>query len=247
MNCPAFGVLFSFYDITQAEGQIRVPVSGPGLLKKQERKETMTIYERMKAAVPIRRAAEHYGLKVSRNGMACCPFHNDGHPSMKLNEEYFFCFGCGAKGDVIAFTSRFLGISTQEATKKLADDFGISAEPEHTALLAMHKHPHIRQFREDEMLCIRVLTDYLHLLDGWKEKYAPQTPNDAYDERFAESCRMLDTVNYLLDCLTVAPMEARVAMVDRLMQDGQMEQFHRYIKRIQEEIRHEPEPDSCCV
>ena len=97
------------------------------------------------------------------------------------------------------------------------------------------------------MLFIRVLTDYLHLLEGWKEKYAPQTPNDAYDDRFVESCRMLDTVNYLLDCLTVVPMEARVAMVDRLMQDGQMEQFRRYIKRIQEEIRHEPEPDSCCV
>ena len=46
----------------------------------------MTIYETIKAAVPVRQAAEHYGLKVNRNGMACCPFHNDRHPSMKLNE-----------------------------------------------------------------------------------------------------------------------------------------------------------------
>ena len=57
----------------------------------------MTIYETIKAAVPVRQAAEHYGLRVNRNGMACCPFHNDRHPSLKLNEDYFFCFGCGAK------------------------------------------------------------------------------------------------------------------------------------------------------
>ena len=61
----------------------------------------MTIYETIKAAISIKQAAEHYGLKVSHNGMTCCPFHHDRHPSLKLNKDYFFCFGCGAKGDVI--------------------------------------------------------------------------------------------------------------------------------------------------
>ncbi len=50
----------------------------------------MTIYGTIKAAISVKQAAEHYGLKVSRNGMACCPFHNDRHPSLKLNEDYFF-------------------------------------------------------------------------------------------------------------------------------------------------------------
>ena len=44
----------------------------------------MTIYETIKAAICVKQAAEHYGLKVSHNGMACCPFHNDRHPSLKL-------------------------------------------------------------------------------------------------------------------------------------------------------------------
>ena len=35
----------------------------------------MTIYETIKAAISVKQAAEHYGLKVSHNGMACCPFH----------------------------------------------------------------------------------------------------------------------------------------------------------------------------
>ena len=89
----------------------------------------MNIFEAVKAAVPVRQAAEHYGLKVSRNGMACCPFHNDRHPSLKLNEEYFFCFGCGAKGDVIDFAAQMFDLSSYEAAQRLAADFGISTQP----------------------------------------------------------------------------------------------------------------------
>ena len=120
----------------------------------------MTIYETIKAAVPVRQAAEHYGLRVNRNGMACCPFHNDRNPSLKLNEEYFYCFGCGAKGDVIDFVARLFDLSNYEAAQRLAADFGISTEPgQAVAVPHKTKRPHIRQFREDEMLCFRVLTD----------------------------------------------------------------------------------------
>lgn len=61
----------------------------------------MTIYESVKASVTPRMAAERYGLKVHPNGMACCPFHPDRHPSMKLNQDYYYCFGCGSRGDVV--------------------------------------------------------------------------------------------------------------------------------------------------
>ena len=46
-------------------------------------------------AVPVKEAAEYYGLEVNRDNMVCCPFHADRTPSMKLNEDYFYCFGCG--------------------------------------------------------------------------------------------------------------------------------------------------------
>lgn len=45
----------------------------------------MTIFEAVKTTVAPRMAAEHFGLSVSRNGMVCCPFHDDSHPSMKDN------------------------------------------------------------------------------------------------------------------------------------------------------------------
>ena len=80
----------------------------------------MTIYETIKVAISVKQAAKHYGLNVNRNGMACCPFHNDRHPSLKLNEDYFFCFGCGAKGDVIDFVARLFDLSNYEAAQRLA-------------------------------------------------------------------------------------------------------------------------------
>lgn len=57
--------------------------------------------------------------------MVCCPLHNDRHPSLKLNEDYFYCFGCGATGDVIELVFRLFGLSAYEAAQKLAYDFGI--------------------------------------------------------------------------------------------------------------------------
>lgn len=71
----------------------------------------MTIFEAVKSTVTSRIAAEHFGLNVSQNGMVCCPFHKDLHPSMKLNEETFYCFGCVTKGDVIEFTSKLFSIT----------------------------------------------------------------------------------------------------------------------------------------
>ena len=191
----------------------------------------MTIYETIKAAISVKQAAEHYGLKASRNGMACCPFHNDRHPSLKLNEDYFFCFGCGAKGDVIDLVARLFGLTNLQAAQQLASDFGLNQKPPAAADMDKPKRPYIRQFREDEMLCFRVLTDYLHLLEDWKVRYAPKTPEDTLDDRFVEACQMHCYIEYMADVLTVGDLEERVALVDKLMQDGKIAFLQEYIKR----------------
>ena len=202
----------------------------------------MTIYETIKAAISVKKAAEHYGLNINRNGMACCPFHNDRHPSLKLNEEYFFCFGCGAKGDVIDLVARLFYISGYEAAQRLAADFGISTDPGQAAVASCKpKRPHIRQFREDEMLCFRVLTDYLHLLEDWKVRYAPKTPDAALDDRFVEACQMLDYIEYLADILTVGDLEERVAVVDELMKGGKIAFLKEYTARKKKEVAHRGE------
>ena len=88
----------------------------------------MNLYQRIKAAVTTRQVAESYRLKVSPSGMALCPFHDDHHPSLKLDKRYY-CFGCGEQGDVIDFTARYLGVSPHSAAIQLARDFGIDPHP----------------------------------------------------------------------------------------------------------------------
>jgi len=84
----------------------------------------VTLFEQVKECVTARQAAEHYGIKVKRNGMACCPFHKDRHPSMKADKMYH-CFACGVGGDAIDFTARLFGLLQYEAAKKLVEDFGL--------------------------------------------------------------------------------------------------------------------------
>ena len=87
--------------------------------------EETNVFEAVKQSVTTRQAALVYEISVGRNGMACCPFHDDRHPSMKVDRR-FHCFACQADGDVIDFTSRLFGLSSKEAALKLAEDFSIS-------------------------------------------------------------------------------------------------------------------------
>ena len=87
----------------------------------------MNVFEAVKQSVTTRQAAEHYGIHVGRNGMACCPFHHDKTPSMKLDRRYH-CFGCGADGDVIDFVAALYGLAKKEAAVQLANDFGLYYE-----------------------------------------------------------------------------------------------------------------------
>ena len=75
--------------------------------------------------VPAVEAARFYGVAVDRLGMACCPLHAEDTPSCKFypGTGGFYCFGCGAGGDVLTFTERLLGLSPIEAARRLDADF----------------------------------------------------------------------------------------------------------------------------
>jgi DNA primase len=84
----------------------------------------MTIFKEVKEHITARAVAEGYGLKVKYNGTACCPFHNDHHPSMKIDKNYY-CFACGAKGDAINYVAEMFGLSQYDAAVKIIEDFNL--------------------------------------------------------------------------------------------------------------------------
>ena len=196
----------------------------------------MNLYETIKTTVTMRQVAEHYGLEVNRNGMARCPFHNDRHPSLKLNENYFYCFGCGVTGDVIDFVAKLFGVSSYEAAKKIAFDFGIDPDnPPAAVALQKPKYPLARAFRQEELHCQRVLCDYLHLLEQWKVQYALKTPEDVLDDRFVEACQMIDRIEDIADTLAFADLDARVKAVDLLKKEGLIDSLEERLERLKKE------------
>ena len=117
----------------------------------------MGLFTQIKMAVSVKEAAEYYGLGVNRGNMVCCPFHNDRTPSMKLNEDYFYCFGCGTSGDVIDLVAKLFNLSSYDAAKKLAYDFGIDPDkPPAAAALRKPKYPLAKAFQREELHCQRV-------------------------------------------------------------------------------------------
>ena len=158
------------------------------------------VFETVKQFVTIREAAERYGIEVKRGGMACCPFHDDKNPSMKLNEEYFYCFGCGATGDVIDLTARLYNLSPKEAAEKLAQDFGLiydSQAPPRRRYVRLKTEA--QKFQENRDHAFRILADYFHLLRKWEAGYTPKTPEEPMHPRFLEAVQQKDYIGYLLD------------------------------------------------
>ena len=171
------------------------------------------VFEVVKQSVSTREAAAFYGIEVKRNGMACCPFHDDKNPSMKVDQR-FHCFGCGADGDVIDFTAKLFDLSPKEAAEKLAQDFGLIYDSQ-----APPRRRYVRQkteaqkFREDRQRCYRVLSDYYYLLKKWEADRSPRTPEEEPHPRFVEAIQKKTYVEYLLDLFLYESEEEQKAWI----------------------------------
>lgn len=68
--------------------------------------------------------------KAGKNLKARCPFHNEKTPSFFVSPDRgsFYCFGCGAKGDIFSFVEQFEGVDFKGALKLLADRAGVKLE-----------------------------------------------------------------------------------------------------------------------
>ena len=184
-----------------------------------------SVFEAVKQSVSVREAAQMYGIEVNRSGMACCPFHDDKNPSMKLNEEYFYCFGCGATGDVIDFTARLYNLSPKEAAEKLAQDFGLAYDSQAPPRRRyVRRKSEAQKFKEDRDHAFRVLADYFHLLSKWETDYTPKTPEENPHPRFMEAIQKKDYVGYLLDFfLDDTPDEQRLWIAEHQSEIANLE------------------------
>ena len=176
----------------------------------------MNIFQEMKERVTARQVAERYGLKVSRNGMTRCPFHNDKHPSMKIDQNYY-CFACGAKGDAVNYVAVLFGLSQFEAAKKINDDFSLGISIENTGI-RRKQNSGVRKkekvpTKEERIQFVQkkidkwardaanVLLRYLRWMEFWKEFYKPESMEAEWNPLFVEALQNESKISYLVDMM----------------------------------------------
>src|SRR3989339_66129 len=86
----------------------------------QQIKERLSIEEIVSSYIKLEKAGANLKAK--------CPFHNEKTPSFFVSPERgnYYCFGCGAKGDIFTFVEEFEGLDFKGALKILADRAGVS-------------------------------------------------------------------------------------------------------------------------
>ena len=182
----------------------------------------MNIFQKVKERVTARQVAEKYGLKVRQNGMACCPFHNDKHPSMKIDRNYY-CFACGAKGDAVNYVAILFGLSQFEAAKKINEDFSLGipigkteksrkqnsgarkkekVSPKEERIQFVQKK--IDGWAKD---AVNVLLRYLRWMEFWNEFYKPESMEAEWHPVFEEALQNESKISFLVDILMFATDE----------------------------------------
>ena len=85
----------------------------------QQIKERLSIEEVVSSYIKLDKAGANFKAK--------CPFHNEKTPSFFVSPDRssYYCFGCGAKGDIFTFVEEFEGLDFKGALKILAERAGI--------------------------------------------------------------------------------------------------------------------------
>lgn len=83
----------------------------------------MSDIEEIKQNNPMPEVARRYGIEINRAGFCRCPFHNERTASMKIYAQSFYCFGCGAGGDVIDFVRLYERCDFKTAFRMLGGEF----------------------------------------------------------------------------------------------------------------------------
>lgn len=88
-----------------------------------------TVFETIKDRLPITEVLSSY-ITVVQSGSqykAKCPFHNERTASFNISADrgLYYCFGCGAKGDIFTFVEQFEGLDKKGALKLLAERAGV--------------------------------------------------------------------------------------------------------------------------
>ncbi len=201
----------------------------------------MNLFQIVKSQLRTRDVALFYGIEVNHSGKALCPFHDDHHPSLFVDDTHYHCYGCQAHGDVINLTANLFDLTNTDAARKLIADFHLDPDkplPE-SIKQKIQIQTEAQRLRENENLCFSVLAEYRQLLRDWKKCHVPVNPTDEPDQRYTQACRSLAWVEYHLDFLITGEPGERTEVVNYFLEDNRIHRLKDCVESIRREERHE--------
>lgn len=169
------------------------------------------IPEQIKERVGLAEAVELYtGERLIKNKMRC-PLHNEKTASFTVySNGKYYCFGCGASGDIIGFVMAYLGLDYRQAIGKLDSDFnlGLSQRPTFSQHRRLQREAE-RQRKERQQQkerADRLDTAYWQAFDKVLyyeriiEQYRPTSPEAEPPPEFIRALQNIEYARHLLDC-----------------------------------------------
>ena len=221
-------------------------------LKSKEGAIILSIFSEVKEYLTARQVAEYYGLQVKRNGLACCPFHDDKHPSMKIDTNYH-CFACGVGGDAVDYASRMFGLSQYDAALKLIEDFQLpisvrgktAFNEQEKARIRKEKAEkeriiHIKErFRKWCNQSIDILRDCLLEVEKVENFLRNKPPDIVFSDDYAQILHAVPIMNYWMDilCMGETAEKQELFMKNRREVEKLVQRVRSSGKRIMGESR----------
>ena len=170
------------------------------------------VFEKIRNEVSMKEIADYYGISFDRGGMACCPFHEDKTPSLKLYDDHFYCFGCGEHGDAASFVSRLYGLRQIDAAKMISRDFGLHLFDKEFASPIKKEISEKQIYHEWIKQAIETVSHYISVLCEWRAEFAPHDHNAVPDKLFIESLNNMAYAEYIRDILKFGSYDDRKEM-----------------------------------
>ena len=172
-------------------------------------------------SLTMREVLEHYDFTVNSRKFALCPFHNEKTPSMRVYDNNYYCFGCGASGDIITFICNYLDVGFTKSLEILNREFMLNLPIGERLTLRQKKEydklvTDAEKSRKERMeRAERNFNKYLDLLKEYTDKaedirkYKPESPDEEPNPKFFEALQRIGYLSFALNNFDFEEEEAR--------------------------------------
>lgn len=116
--------------------------------------------EQIKQTYSMRDIVEQYGFRPNRAGFILCPFYKEKTASMKIYKDSFYCFGCGAAGDIFDFVRQMDNLTFKEAFQALGGTYNHENKEEIKRKIRLAEEK--RRHKEAEKMALKKKKDMIN-------------------------------------------------------------------------------------